>query len=461
PDSDAARFKGVIDAQLHLKAGELLGNGSHQLNVKVVTQDTGAEGVETVSESVTVNTNFDSGGGGGDPDTIQVTFGKNPDFVGTEDHPFTAAEAFTLDVESTGTADATFTLVLTLPKDSVVMKDGSPIASTRIGGDEEGEESAVWVITGTGDPDAFLESIKITPPEHLNDNDGGLQVDATLTAYLENGSQAQGDLVHTYSLKPVTDGAVVNITFSAADAEGKPTADPAQDGRDIAITLSVKVDVDTNSEFGKEAYIRLSESDGLSGGQLLDAEGNALTTITVGDANEQGLPAGTYFVAMLPEGETSVDIRYVPSDGQTYKAGNIAINAWVQSREQGAADDDWQTIKSSETGYREAVNNGVDFQVGEHDADTGRWVVTGNEAGKAIADNAITLDISSSNGGVAQLFDTDGSEQIVAAQLTGVPVGFLVYVDGKPASNAGGTGTTNNWLIPVSGSGDGLKLPEI
>src|SRR5690606_26676912 len=63
----------------------------------------------------------------------------------------------------------------------------------------------------------------------------------------------------------------------------------------------------------------------------------------------------------------------------------------------------------------------------------------------------IDLSISGS------LIDTDGSEVVHTALLTGVPVGFLVYVDNILAENTGtAAGGTNTWSIPLDADG---KLP--
>src|SRR5690606_2392576 len=145
------------------------------------------------------------------------------------------------------------------------------------------------------------------------------------------------------------------------------------------------------------------------------------------------------------------NVLYKPHADDEYKAGDITVSAWVESQEAGADNREIAKSHSTSTGHREAVNNGFEFTVGQHDSDTERWVVSGNEVATAMAENAIDLDIEGSG-----LWDTDNSEHVVAAQLSGVPVGFLVYVDGKLASNAGASGNTSNWLIPVSADGNAL-----
>lgn len=445
PDSAAARFTSDIEAQLHFRAGDHLSTDDYPLGITVVTQDTGATDTEIAEQSLQVNATFAGDGEGEPPAVVTVDFNKNPDFKGTEDTPFTLDQAFSAVIDQ---GDTSFALILELPAGATVTQDGDKLVPARIDGKD------VWIITGKGDQgalDDFLESIQITPPGDLNDNTGGLNIDATLTAYLDNGSQSEGNVVDSIPLTPVTDGAVIDITFSAADDDGQPTEDKAQDGRDIAISLDVRDGVDSDSEFGDSVYIQMTEKNGLQGGALVGPDGEPLATVTVQEGNDQGLPPGTYYVAPLPEGETSVDVRYVPAEGQTYQAGDITIDAWVQSKEKDASD--WETANSSATGERAAVNNGYDLTVGAKDAETGVWTVTGTENRSGGSDSAITLEIG---GGV--LFDNDGSEEVVAAQLSGVPVGFLVYVDGKLASNAGGTGNTNNWLIPIGSNGE---LPEI
>ena len=81
--------------------------------------------------------------------------------------------------------------------------------------------------------------------------------------------------------------------------------------------------------------------------------------------------------------------------------------------------------------------------------------VAGFEPAAADKNNAIEL-----SGLAVALNDTDGSESIRSILLSGVPVGFLLYVGNTAgdatlaaqASNAGGDGITNTWVLSSVGT---------
>lgn len=469
PDDQAAYFDAqTIAGALQFRAGSLMASGTHTLGIKAVTQDTGAANVEADQAQLQIDAVFDGSGPGDDPDRVAVSF-QARDFSGVEDTVFSLDQAFDATISNASgngntLADVHFTLTLRLPEGSTVSRgsgdDASVLSSTLIDGEE------VVIITGRGSQDdleAMLRDIHVTPPANLNDNHvhtdadgehGGLHINATLSTWLENGSQSQGDFAGDISLLPVTDGAVVDIQFSAAlaDADGLLHPDagtPAHDGALVAISLDVRDGVDVNSDLGDVVYIQLTEH-ALGGGILVDAQGNALETITVSDTENAGLglPHGSYYRAALDG--SAANVFYQPADGQEYTAGSLDISAWVQSREQGAAEGDWITAKSENTGERLAINNGYDLTVGARDAQSGTWVVSGNENQDGLSSSAIVLDI-----GGTGLVDSDGSEHVLAARLDGLPAGFLVYVDGKPAINAGLDESGNNvWLMPANAAGE-------
>lgn len=451
PNGQYPQFNGAITGSVQFSAGDRL-NGSlkdHPITITVVTQDNGADTTETDSAEWKLSTDFE-GEGNGQP-TADVSWEQNPDFTGTEDKSFALSDAFTGTVNH---PDTTFTVVLTLPEGAKISYDGKDLSPTVVDGKE------VWVISGKGDQaalDAFLKDIVVTPPPNWNDNNGGLEFDATFTAHLPNGSQDQGKADGTLPLTPVTDPAVIDVIFSAADADGNPTDDPAQEGRDVAITLNVTSPNDGPTTLGDKLYIKLDEGNGLNGGVLRDADGNSLKLVSVGAGNDMGLEAGDYYVVDLPSGATaphSVNLTYTPADGQAYNKGSLTVDAWVQNQEKGASNA--TTGNGTGNGDLQGVNNGFEITVGEQDG-AGNWVVTGTENQQGGTDGRIQLDI-----GGQGLVDADGSEEALVALLKNLPEGFLVYWGNDAgtavlAGNAGVDANGNNvWNIPLI---DG-KLPS-
>ncbi|MFW8566924.1 retention module-containing protein [Orrella sp. 11846] len=448
PKSADSSFTGDINGQLHFKSGSLLSNGEYgSLTVTTVTRDEGADNTESATKGLIIDSQV-PGGGSGSTDVVSTEVVVK-DYKGTEDTGFKLSDVLGVTIQNHGVANSnlnsSYSVIVKLPAGAQIFK-GDPtnpnneIKSTTVGGEE------VWVISGKGNQaqlDEFLDNLTVIPPENLNDNKGGMPLDVTVTTYLENGSQGVTPVPDNsfVSLKPVTDGAVVEIGFSAAGVDGLDTPDSAQEGRNVAITIGLTEGVDTDSTFDGFVYLQLSESSKLTGGSLLHPDGTALSTVEVGPDNPiDGLAAGTYYVIPAPDGADKVNVLYKPHVDKQYTSGEITVNAWVSSQEAGA--DNWVMNQSNATGKIEAVNNGYEIMVGEKDPDSGVWTQTGLES------QHIELDVTGQG-----LFDTDGSESVIAAKLEGIPNGFLVFVDGQLASNAGvQTDGTNTWLIPVTGN---------
>lgn len=438
-----------IAGSVQFSAGSHLSGNlvNHPITITVVTQDSGATGTATDSETLLVSTDFADGG---DPEpTVDVTFTQNPDFVGTEDTSFKLSEAFTGTVNGSGTH---FTVVLTLPPGAQVSSGGQALTPTMIDGQE------VWVISGQGDQaalDAFLDNILVTPPANLNDNTGGFEIDATFAAHLDNGSQDQAKLEEVViPLTPVTDPAVIEVGFWAADENGQPTEEPAQEGRDVAITLDVASPLDGATALGDTLYVKFEEGGGLSGGILKDADGNPLVLQSVAAGQVPGLDAGDYYVIDLGGNATAphnVNLIYTPAEGQAFQDGTLAVGAWVENQELGAENTALGTGVA--TGEVQGVNNGYDITVGT-EVEPGSWVVTGAENQQGGAGGRIQLDV-----GGAGLVDTDSSESAFVALLKNLPAGFLVYVGSDAGSavlagNAGVDANGNNvWNIPLDANG--------
>ncbi|NYT64346.1 type I secretion C-terminal target domain-containing protein [Alcaligenaceae bacterium] len=467
PNNQYPTFKdgqGVTGEVIFKATGNVTNSDNNSIKITVDTQDDGNKEIKSGSESWDFSTSG-FGGGDGDKSSVDVKWERN-DFDGLEDQPFSLGEAFTGTIEQKGIdgqpvdVDANFTIVLTLsPGSTVTGPDGVAIEPTIINGEP------VWVLTGKGQAqlDDYLSNIKVTPPANLNDNaDEKFKFEVDFTGHLDNGKQSEagfgkgeGDF---FPLKPVSDGPVITIVFSDAEAGGMP-----KEGNDVAIRLDISNGVDKNPELGDSVYIKVGEGGVHAGGILKDANGDVLELTTIDADNDLGLPPGDYYIVDAPkDGTGSIDLTYTPHPDQKYTGGDLNVEAWLKGKEEGAAEDDWAVGGSGNiSGVIQEVNNGYNFTVGS-DATPG--VITGSEhnsASDAFGEDGpkglIALDNTAGS-----LVDTDTSEVALGAKLENLPNGFLVYYkDGDNyvlATNAGkGSGDNNTWLLPMV---DG-KLPEI
>src|SRR5690606_33316017 len=287
-------------------------------------------------------------------------------------------------------------------------------------------------------------------------------LDVTITGYLDNGSQKVNEPEPTIvPVTPVTDAGDISISFHALDADGnviKEGDNPvhAQEGKPILISLDVSSADDHGEQtLGDTLYFTLDAANGFTGdGTLTTRDGQELTLVNVSEADAPtGMPAGQYYVIKAPTDGTltmPIEVVYTPGPDDLYKGGeaggSLNVKAWAEHTEEGATNTQVAT-GDSEVVYIDQVDNGYQFTDVDGEPIEGDVIqATGVE--NSDGNGKIDLSISGS------LIDTDGSEVVHTALLTGVPVGFLVYVDNILAENTGtAAGGTNTWSIPLDADG--------
>ena len=302
--------------------------------------------------------------------------------------------------------------------------------------------ASITVPAGTSDGAAndvlrgLLDGITITPPPDSNDNNHpeGFGFDARLTAFALGGLSEVEDARADIAVVPVSDEALVTVGASDVD-EGTG-----------AITAHITVDTPKDGEHGRivdgNLYVRVETSGGNAGGTLSLSDGTVLATQAI--AGVAGVPDGDYVVLDVGAGGGSVDLVYAPATGHMLQPGAVSFHAHARTTETGAANT--ASVSASDTATIAIANNGVTVNDASLASDpVGRW--DGGEPASADKAHAIPL-----TGLQMSLNDDDGSEVIDAIMLTGVPVGFLVYVGADAgsavlANNAGGDGTTNTWVL--------------
>ncbi|WP_367066640.1 tandem-95 repeat protein [Oryzisolibacter sp. LB2S] len=404
------------------------GTGSlvmHDITMTVLAQDNGDQvnpGTAVVADSVTWHLGIDLAQGDG---AAPPTIGKweYNGAVATEDVSFALSDVLTGEVTiMSPAAPNTLTVTVTdLPPGTSV----SGMVLTMINGTPTWTASVT--VTGTGGQaalDTLLAGITITPPADYNDNTGGFTFNASLHTSAAGGTSNQATTAMPVPVTPVTDEAV--ITVSAADmAEGAASIP-------VTITVADPRDGAHGQIVDGKLYVQV-DAPGNAGGTLSQG-GTALTPEAV--TGVPGVPNGNYYVIDVGPNGGSVSLDYTPPVG-SLQPGSVTINAYAQTQETGASNQ--VTGSGSDAATISIVNNGVTV--------SGNTDWTGNEPDTSAQGDAIAL------GGLSvALADSDGSETINTILLSGVPVGFLVYVGGVLANNAGGDGTNNTWVLSSSGA---------
>lgn len=434
-DGPAAQAIGAsgINVPVEFIVGQGASNGASTITMTVQAQDRGdtatpAPGVEDDSVSWTLNLDL----GDGEPYTPPtIDEWSYNGAEGTEDTAFVLGDVMDAAVStSDGNLAHSYTVAITdLPAGTTV--EGMTLTS--IGG------VPTWTATVTvpagGDSQAALDDllagITITPPENANDNNADFDFDAKLTASAVGGSSVEADAVADMPVVPVTDPAVITVTTSdVGEGETSVTA---------TITAEATIDGSHGQIVDGLLYVEVANSNN-PGGTVTDGAGNTLVLTTV--SGVEGVPDGDYYVIDVGATGGSVELTYTAADG-TLEPGDVTFTAHARTQETGAANQ--ETASASETAAVEIVNNGITVT---------SEAVSGSEAATSDKGNAIEL-----SGLSVALNDNDGSESIRSILLSGVPVGFLLYVGNSAgdatlaaqASNAGGDGVTNTWVLSENG----------
>lgn len=211
-----------------------------------------------------------------------------------------------------------------------------------------------------------------------------------------------------------------------------------------SITGSITLDP-ADGSFGKvvdgKLYVQLDAAgttDAMEGGSLT-VDGTPVSTQSV--SGIPGVPDGTYYVIDVGEDGDTLNLEYTMPNGTTTVPGTVAFTAYAQVQEDNAAA---KTVSQTGAVTVQVVNNGV-------------TVTPSTATGPESATNAAkAIELTGTNGLAVSLNDNDGSESFGTILLSNLPDGFLVMVgsdaaSAQLASNAGGDGTTNTWVLSSSG----------
>jgi VCBS repeat-containing protein len=432
-DGAAAKSIGAggIDLPVEFVVGKGTANGGSNITMTVLAQDEGQSATPAATiETDTVGWRLEVALTDGQPlPPPSVTLVYNG-AEGVEDIAFALGDMLDATAVIPNASLAyNYTITVTgLPEGTVV--DGMVLTS--IGG------APVWTaavtVPANGDSqaaiDALLDSIHITAPANSNDNHGPFHFDARLTGSAVGGVSVSDSTDATVPIAPQTDAASVTVTTSnVGEGETSVTA---------TITAQDVIDGSFGRIVGDTLYVRVTTA-GNPGGTVTDGAGNILSPTSVSGVD--GVADGDYFVITLPASGDGVQLTYT-ADG-TLNPGDVVFTAWARTQEDNAAN--IVTGSGTATARVLVVNNGVTVTSSD---------VTASEPSSSNPQDAIQL-----TGLSVALNDDDGSEAIHSILLSGLPVGFLLYVGSSagsaeaaaPASNAGGDGNTNTWVLSATG----------
>lgn len=420
-------FSGSLSDSLTLRFTDGAGGlTNHKIDITVTTEDANNGDSLTVKDSIDVSTSFGDDGGSDEPAEI-IDWSDN-DFAPTEDTEFSLDDAINGEIENNITDNGFSVTLSDLPEGTQV----AGMTATQIDG------QTVWTASGTGgnsELQTLLGEIRVTPPKNWNSNDGPFDVNAKLTTSVPSGQRTDAELGLSQQVTPVSDAPEVDINAPAVD-----------EGNDLTFSFDISNPADDpganwNLVDGK-LYLKLDDSD-IEGGGTLSADGNELSSTQVSGVD--GLDDGDYYVVENVVSSTKVGVTYKPNNANN--SGSVSVEGWIQSEEEGASNQIFG--QGSQTADINPVNSGYDFAVGNVSG-------TENPSQQVEVDrgNLIELDITDSG-----LKDNDGSESLQTVLLSNLPEGFLVYVGNDAASateaalsnNAGGSGTTNTWLLGQGG----------
>ncbi|MGE4409963.1 MAG: beta strand repeat-containing protein [Sphingobium sp.] len=387
------------------------------ITIEVQTQDRAQEGADTAIQSDRVTwhltTTFPEA-----PGVIPATIDQwqyNGEGAG-EDSAFQLADIIDAGVTiNDPSVDNVFTVtVVDLPPGTIVQG----MYQTMVDG------QLVWSASVTVSPggsadlalQSLMESIVITPPANSNENNNpdGFYLDATLTTYVPGGlSETAAINDQVVPVAPVTDPATIAINV--------PAIDEGTGEMPVTITLGSGPDGAFGQIVDGKLYVKVNEvgsTNGLHEGTLT-YNGVEPPTEMVGGS--------LYYVIEPVSAGTSVDLVYTPNNST---AGEVSFTAMAVSQESGSVVQ--ETAIADAVGVVNRVDNGV-------------IVTSAPSAG--VEGAPVQLE-----GLSVALIDDDGSETVTTLLLTDVPNGFLVLIGADAASavlasNAGGDGNTNSWVI--------------
>ncbi|NKC05289.1 hypothetical protein HED55_25390 [Ochrobactrum haematophilum] len=426
---------GGIDLPVEFVVGKGASNITSPITMTVLAQDEGQNAnspANIVPDSVKWNLTVNLGDGQPYPAPVIDEWNYNG-AQGTEEKEFGLDSVIDAQV-TTGDPSVAYSYTVTLTNLAPgTIVDG--MTFTTINGVPTWSATVVVPVGGDSQAalDGLLAGIKITPPLNSNENNAEFNFDAKLTAAAVGGTSTEAVTKPDMPIIPVTDEATVTIDVPDV-AEGETSVTATISAVDVADgTFGTIVD-------GK-LYVQVS-TNGNDNGTFTDGEGRTLTLTDI--SGVEGVPNGKYYVVEIGTAGGSAELTYTAPVGTVLQPGDVTFNAWVQTQETGATNT--EAASASSNAEILIVNNGVTVE---------SQPVTGKESVSSDKTNAIEL-----TGLSITLKDNDGSEAIKSILLSGVPVGFLLYVGSSAgdatvasqASNAGGDGSTNTWVLSSDGT---------
>ena len=426
---------GGIDVPVEFVVGKGAGNGASDIRMTVLAQDEGQSATTPASiQTDSVNWHLVLNLADGEPYAPPVIDEwRYNGAVGTEDTGFTLGSVIDAVVS---TPDATtaysYTVTITdLPTGSTV----NGMILTTINGVPTWTATVTVSAGGNSQTalDSLLAGITIMPPANGNDNNADFRFDARLTAAAVGGTSVEADTSADMLITPMTDQAAITVVTSDI-GEGA-----------TAITATITAEDTIDGAFGRivdgKLYVQVS-THGNDGGAVTDGAGNTLVLSSI--SGVAGVPDGDYYVIDVGTAGGSVELTYTLPGGAVLQPGDVTFTAWAQTQETGASN--IEAASGAGTADVIIINNGVAVQ---------SQATGGLEPLSADKSHAIALA-----GLAVALNDNDGSETIKTILLSGLPVGFLLYVGNNAgdatlaaqASNAGGDGSTNTWVLSADGS---------
>lgn len=427
---------GQLSQSLTFVVGGYAANFTEEdIRITAYSRDTGAQEHETAT--LDWKFTFTQEGDPADNNLPLVTVTDNA-YTGTEDTPFSLADAVGGTIESGHTGEYSITVSVRTALDDET--DFAGMTLTEV--EENGQTIKLWTATvevGASDTgqdklDELLQSIQVKTAEHANSNnlsDDGLKLDVNIAVHAEGISRDARIEELAVPITPVTDTFTVGVS-----------ANSVGEGEDIPLVITLPGNTDDGELNGAEndhwkiendvVYVHIA--DGGLVGQLTDASGQPLTQFT-GD-RPTGTPAGGSLYAVAPSDLNG--LKFVPdAENHAHQTGTLAVTVLVESKENGADN----TVISTGAGSLTIHHSNSGY--------TAEITATGDEFQGQSTDQLIQLNLANE-----QL--VDGAEAISSAFISGLPSGFTVWLNETTMANNAGEGT---WAIPVTA---GAKtLPQV
>jgi large repetitive protein len=403
-------YDGPLTVIIHAQVQDLGDNGENDVSV-----------LETRVTSLSMQFEGDGGGGGDDPieaGTITIT----PDIIiGQEDMPVTFGDQLESMIQiSGGTTDDVYALIIDGP-----LPDGFTLSGTGVIYDFSTPEGRYIIPVGQ---DGSIGQVILEAPE---DYAGSLPFGINWSAAnMASGDVNQSDTPVSVpvNITPIADVPAVTlqvVSTEGLDGDMQPGGNTTipnlayEDGM-INLNLNILSTDNDSSEQITEVLLRVDPNIGT----LLDANGDPLSTVTIGGVEYVSVP--------VPPGTTgalNLNVKFSPAEDYS---GPVQIVALTTVNDTVATGTDINTFTQNLNFNVLPVNDTVTFGGSDH--------FTGNEdVSGGVGFTGMTVSTN----------DVDGSEQLVSLVIHNVPEGFLV----GSAQNMG----NGDWKITVNANSFNLS----